>query len=193
MGKIIPRKNESLTKLGQGASCTVTNKIHLVSESHVYSPFHFHWQALQFDECKKQLWDGDVMLVMDFSTNYSRHKQDEIHGAFWSRKQTTFDPIITYYPFPHKCNQLVCDKIMIVSNDIKHDSFAVDIYIEKTLSHLKENNVSVKRIIMWSDNCSTQYKSYKVFDSMSKFKDILVMCNYFCAKHGKAQADGAIG
>ena len=28
---------------------------------------------------------------------------------------------------------------------------------------------------------------------MSKFKDILVMHNYFFAKHGKAGADGAIG
>ena len=28
---------------------------------------------------------------------------------------------------------------------------------------------------------------------MSKFRDIPVMHNYFCAKHGKAEADGAIG
>ena len=37
--------------------------------------FHFCWQAMQFDECKKQLWEGDVMLIMDFSMNYSHHKQ----------------------------------------------------------------------------------------------------------------------
>ena len=144
---------------------------------------HFHWQAMQFDECKKQLGEGDVMLIMDFSTNYSDHKQDEIHGAFWSRRQTTFHPIITNYPCPQKCNLLVCDEIMIVSNDIKHDSFAVDTFVDKALSHLKENGIPVKRIIMWSDNCSTQYKLCKVFDSMSKLKDIPVMCNYFCAKH----------
>ena len=28
---------------------------------------------------------------------------------------------------------------------------------------------------------------------MSKFKHIQVMQNYFCAKHGKAEAGGAIG
>ena len=75
----------------------------------------------------------------------------------------------------------------------KHDSFAVDTFVDKALSHLKENGIPVKRVIMWSDNCGTQYKSCKVFDSMSKFKDIPVMHNYFCAKHGKAEADGAIG
>ena len=31
--------------------------------------FHFRWQAMQFDECKKQLRKGDVMFIMDFSTN----------------------------------------------------------------------------------------------------------------------------
>ena len=77
--------------------------------------------------------------------------------------------------------------------DIKHDSFAVDTFVDKALSHVKENGIPVKRVIMWSDNCGTQYKSCKVFDSMSKFKNIPVMHNYFCATHGKAKADGAIG
>ena len=154
--------------------------------------FHFHWQAMQFDECKKQLCEGDVMFIMDFSTNYS-HKQGEIHGAFWCRRQMTFYPIVTYYLCPQKCDHLVCDKIMIVSKDLKHDSFAVDNFVDKALSHLKEKGIPVKRIIMWSDNCGTQYKSCKVFNSMSKLRDIPVMHNYFCAKHGKAEADGAIG
>ena len=80
-----------------------------------------------------------------------------------------------------------------MSKDVKHDSFAVDTFVDKALSHLKEKGIPVKRIIMWSDNCGTQYKSCKVFDSMSKFRDIPVMCNYFCAKHGKAEADGVTG
>ena len=92
-----------------------------------------------------------------------------------------------------RCDHLVCDEIMMVSKDVKHDSFAVDTFVDKALSHLKEKGIPVKSIIMWSDNCGTQYKSCKVFDSMSKFRDIPVMRNYFCAKHGKAEADGAIG
>ena len=66
-------------------------------------------------------------------------------------------------------------------------------FIEKALSHLKENGIPLKRIIMLSDNCGAQYKSCKVFNSIPKFKDIPVMCNYFCAKHGKAELNGAIG
>ena len=115
--------------------------------------FHFCWQAFQFDECKKQLQDGDVLLIMDFTTNYSHHKQDEVHGAFWCRKQTTLHPIIAYYPCPCKCGHLVHDEIMILSNDLKHDSFAVNTFIKKALTHLRDNKVTIKRLIMWSDNC----------------------------------------
>ena len=46
---------------------------------------------------------------------------------------------------------------------------------------------------MWSDNCGPQYKSCKVFDAVSKYEDIPVRQNYFCAKHGKTEADAAIG
>ena len=83
MGKIIPRKNESLTKLGTGGPLAwlLTKFIESVNTMSTHL-FHFRWQAMQFDECKKQLWEGDVMLIMDFSTNYSHHKHDEIHGAF---------------------------------------------------------------------------------------------------------------
>ena len=156
--------------------------------------FHFHWQAMQFDECKKQLQEGDVMLIMDFSTNYSHHKQGEIHRAFWCRRQTTFHPIITYYPSPQKCDRLVCDEIMIVSKDIKHNSFAVDTFVDKALSHLKENGIPVKRVIMWSVITVVPNTNHvKFLIPCQKFKDIPVMHNYFCAKHGEAEADGAIG
>ena len=113
--------------------------------------------------------------------------------SFWCRKQTTLHPIIAYYPCPYKCGHLVCDEIMILSNDLKHDSFAVNTFVEKALTHLRENKVMIKRLIMWSDNCGSQYKSCKVFDAVSKYEDIPVMRNYFCAKPGKAEADGAIG
>ena len=154
--------------------------------------FHFRWQAMQFEECKKQLQVGDVLFIMDFATNYSHHRQDEIHGAFWCRNQTTLHPIIIYFPCQEKCGHLVRDEVMILSSDLKHDSFAVNSFIDKALAHLKAKNVPVKRIVMWSDNCGPQYKSCKVFDSVSK-QEIPVQRNYFCARHGKAEADGAIG
>ena len=56
-------------------------------------------------------------------------------------------------------------------------------------NNLREKKIPIKCIVMFSD---MQYKSCKVFDMLSKMK-ILVIRNYFCAKHGKAEGDGAIG
>ena len=80
----------------------------------------------------------------------------------------------------------------MISDDLKHDGYAVNAFIEKGLGHLGENKIPIKCIVVFSDNCAMQYKSCKVFDMLSKMK-IPVIRNYFCAKHGKVEADGAIG
>lgn len=156
--------------------------------------FHFRWQAMQFDECKKQLQDGDVMMVMDFAQNYTHHRQDEIQGAYWSRNQSTLHPIVTYYPCPEEgCDHLERDEIMIVSDDRNHDFMAVNAFVERALAHLRSKGVPMKRLIIWSDNCAQQYKSCNVFYQISTETKILWQRNYFCSKHGKAEADGCIG
>ena len=156
--------------------------------------FHFRWQAMQFDECKKQLQDGDVVMIMDFAQNYTHHRQDEIQGGFWSRNQTTLHPIVTYYPCTEEgCNHLVRDEIMILSDDRNHDYQAVNAFVKKAMAHLESKEIPVKRLIMWSDNCGVQYKSCSVFYMMSQMTSLMCQRNYFCAKHGKAEADGCIG
>ena len=45
--------------------------------------------------------------------------------------KTTLHPIIAYYPCPCKCGHLVHDEIMILSDDTKHDSFAVNKFCRK--------------------------------------------------------------
>ena len=153
--------------------------------------FDFRWQAFQFDECKKQLQDGDCLFIIDFAQNCTNHRQDETGGAYWSHKQTTLHPFIIYYPCPGCHEILVKEEVMIFSDEVKHDAYAVNKNFEKVLEHLEERNVPLQRMII-SDNAGTQYKSCKVFDILSKQK-IQVMNNYFGAKHGKGEADGAIG
>lgn len=155
--------------------------------------FNFRWQAFQYDECKKQLKYGDILMVMDFAQNHSHHRQDEVQSGLWSRPHTTLHPIIIYYCCPEpSCTDLVKEELMIISDDLKHDGFAVNTFIEKALEHLAEREVVVNRIVMFSDNCGPQYKSCKVFETLSK-ANIPVMRNYFGASHGKGEHDGCIG
>ena len=166
-----------------------TESIHNLS-THL---FHFRWQAFQFDECKKLLQNGDVLMIMDFAQNHSHHRQDEVQSGLWSRKHSTLHPIVVYYPCQEEsCHDLVKEELMMLSEDLNHDGFAVNSFIEKAIEHLKERDIPVKRLIMFSDNCGPQYKSCKVFETLSRTK-IPVLRNYFGASHGKGEADGAIG
>ena len=81
---------------------------------------------------------------------------------------------------------------MMLSDDLKHNGFAVNRFIEKAVEHLKGKDIPMKRIIIFSDNCGQQYKSCKVFKTLSNER-IPVLWNYFGASHGKGEDDGAIG
>ena len=153
--------------------------------------FNFRWQAFQFDECKKLLQVGDVLFIIDFAQNHSHQRQDEVQSGYFARKQTTMHPFIIYFVC-EKCGHLIKDEVMIFSDEMRHDWNAVSKFFEKVLAHLDEMKVPIKRMIIFSDNAGSQYKNCKVFDTLSR-RDVCVMHNYYGAKHGKAEADGAIG
>ena len=161
-----------------------------------YHMFHFRWQAFQYEESKNQLREGDVLMVMDFAQNYSHIHQDAVQSShFGDTVQTTLHPIVLYYLCPNLCSvgyRLIREEIVIISPDKKHDNWAVKAFLNKAIEHCKEKNIQIDRIILWTDNCSSQYKSKYVFDDLSHM-EIPVLKNFFCSNHGKADADGAIG
>ena len=80
---------------------------------------------MQFEECKKQLQKGDDLMVIEFAHNWAHKRQDEIQGTYWLRSQTVLHPIIIYYPCTENCHHLICDEVVVISDDLVHDSFAV--------------------------------------------------------------------
>ena len=101
-------------------------------------------------------------------------------------------PFAIYFLCPEECGHLVKEEVMILSDDLINDAHAVEKFRDKVLEHLKLRNVPVNRIIIFSDNCASQYKCAKYFKSFTK-QNIPLLHNHFGAKHGKAEADGAIG
>ena len=55
-------------------------------------------QAQFFSECKKELKEGELAVVADFSENYSFVVQDVAHGIHWNNSKTTIHPYVVYYP-----------------------------------------------------------------------------------------------
>ena len=97
--------------------------------------FHFHtacWQTKQFMKLKNNLTSGWVLQVMDFAKNRDTIYQDEIKASFYTTKQITLHPVVSYYTPP---SGLVRDSCIVISEDCEHmsDDIPPQIYKLKTV------------------------------------------------------------
>jgi len=155
--------------------------------------FNMEWQSDQFENQRKKLRTGEVLMVCDFGTNFSVKEWEEPHSKFWNRGTVTVFNVVVYYRCPQStCHHLVSDEIVVTSDDTKHDFCSVKAFTEHILRHLEKQNVPVTRLIRYADNCAGQFKSLRVNFTLSKQR-IPTIHNYFCANHGKSAADGVGG
>ena len=91
--------------------------------------------------------------------------------------------------------RVVCDSVIFVTDDLKHDAGCVLTFINQLIEHLKVQLGSVDKLIIWSDGCSSQYKSKQPFANMAELfkQDVKKEWHYFGSRHGKNQSDGESG
>ena len=152
--------------------------------------FSCNWNYSMFLLCKDNLKLGDLLQVLDFGQNYMKVYQDEPQGVHWDHNQTVTHPIVNYYL--DDSGQLVTEEHVMLTDDLKHDKFAVREFDHTTLDHLKKKGFVPKKIIQFYDNCLGQYKSKDPFQFISD-SGIPTICMFFSACHGKGPADGAVG
>ena len=81
---------------------------------------------------------------------------------------------------------------MILTNDLKHDKFAVAEFQKLSLKYLSKQGFKPDKTIQFCDNCSGQCKSKGPFELITQSEIPVLRC-YFGSHHGKGPADGAIG
>ena len=81
---------------------------------------------------------------------------------------------------------------IMMTDDLKHNKFAVCAFEHQTLEHLKKKGFVPTKIIQLCHNCVGQYKSKGPFQFISD-AGIPTIRMYFGARHGKGPADGAVG
>ena len=166
----------------------------LVAELDQYKMHHFNakWQSRQFNLMKKSVTKGTCLMVLDFAENYRCEHQNEVQSAHWSYTQCTVHPIVCYYTC-NCCEHTVTHSIIAISDDLKHDCFAAEAFLERTYSLLKENGIVVNHCVQWTDGCGAQYKSknpfYLLQESAQK-NSFTIERNFFGSRHGKNPADG---
>ena len=148
------------------------------------------WQQNQFHQLKQTLPLQWVLLVLDFAKNRTVHYQDEIKSAYFGQRQMTMHPSVVYYR--SKEGKLVRESHVFISDDIKHDHHAVNLFLQKSVEDIKTHLPEIHRIVIFTDGCSSQYKSKGPLADLSR-SSIPTDHSYFGSEHGKSESDGETG
>ena len=152
--------------------------------------FFAAWNYSQFKKCKTSLIPGEVLMVHDFAQNYLCLHQDEPQALHWVHEQVTLHPTVVYYKC--HCGGLITDEIVHISSDLKHDAHLVKVFTKKTLDYLVSKNVSIRKIIEFTDQAPSQYKSKTVYRYLQE-RDIPSIHGYYGVRHGKGPCDAVTG
>ena len=80
--------------------------------------------------------------------------QDEPVGVHWEHPQiTVHHTSVFYWCLNECCNKIVCEDIIHISDDKKHDKHAVSTCINKSIEHLTSKSVPIMEIIDFTDQC----------------------------------------
>ena len=149
-------------------------------------------QASFLADLKANLKEGEVIVMGDFSENYSFIILDAVQGYHWNNDQATIHPFVVYYT-----NQGVLQSLnfVVISNCLVHDSVAVHLFVRKLLEFLTAKIV-VEKVYYFSDGAASQYKNRKNFVNlafhMEDFK-LPAEWHFFATAHGKGPYDGLGG
>lgn len=142
---------------------------------------------------KNTLQNGEFLVICDFSENYSFVLQDEVQSHHWNVQQATIHPFVIYFNGSTQIEHL---SFIIISEDLRHDSVSVNLFIEKMINFLRvDKHKEVKKIYFMSDGAASQYKNRKNFSSLCQFKSMYGIdaeWHFFATSHGKGPCD-AIG
>ncbi|KAK3915229.1 Asparagine--tRNA ligase [Frankliniella fusca] len=142
---------------------------------------------------KENLKEGEVIVVSDFSENYSFIVQDSVQGFYWTNDQATVHPFVCYHKVNGKLETL---SFIIVSDYMKHNISAVYAFQTKLVTFLREKVPNISKLIFFSDSAAHQYKNCFNMINLTYHKEdfqLDVEWHFFATSHGKGPSDGLGG
>ena len=146
-------------------------------------------QLKSYKKCKMSLRDDEVLVVVDFAENYVCKQYAEAQSAYYSRNSVTLHPMVAIFS---QDSDIIRDSVVVISEDLRHDSSAVKVFIQTLAYYIQTKHPHINHLIIWSDGCSSQYKSRQPMNNIAKAfcTDFKVTWNFFGSRHGKGEADG---
>ena len=151
-------------------------------------------QSSYLKQCKEDLKDDEVVILLDFAENYKFVIQDEVQSYHWNQQSCSLHPVVLYY----KNNGILAeDSICFISDDLNHDVDFVNKVMSMTATHIKEKiSDKITKIRYFSDGCAGNIKIVNILLICAFMKlDFNYNCewSFFATSHGKSPCDGLGG
>lgn len=147
-------------------------------------------QSLFIAEKKENLLHGEVLVMFDFSENYSYVVQNASQAFHFNNNQCTVFPVIYYYREGSEIKHQSC---IFLSDSIKHDTAAVATIKKKLILEIRGKVKSLKKIIYNTDGAKQHFKNkYQICNLIHHKEDYGVDAewHYCVTAHGKSHYDG---
>lgn len=187
--------NDESGKLIRMKLCSTTDEILEILRKklpqflkHCY--IHRH-QSIYFENLKNLLPTKTLLLHIDFSENYTFPYQDEVQSAHWTSHSCTIYTVIAY--FIDNSNKITLP-IVVISDYLNHDKYAVNVFNEKVIEYIKlqYQSAEISKIIFKSDGTGQHFKQ--------KYSLCLITCrpedvewHFTATSYGKGPIDGLGG
>ena len=144
---------------------------------HGFARHHFvaNHQWKSYTLALDNLSSNTALCVLDFAENYTAAIQGVVKSAYYSRNSITFHPIVVHYK---RGEDVIRDSVVFISDDRKHDWAAVKCFVQNLAHHLGIMAPHISNLIMFSDGCSSQYKSRNPFASIATDFDQELMISW---------------
>ena len=147
------------------------------------------------EKLKDSIGNGEFIITLDFSENYSFHVQDAIQSQHWSKDQATLHVYVIYFKENNLRKHI---NYVVFSENINHDATGVDLYNTIMIDFLKKKFGAdqVKKLYYFSDGTGSQYKNKFNFLNLLNHEtdfDVEAEWHFFATAHGKGACDGIGG
>ena len=165
----------------------LTNKVKSMAEHR----FMASWNYYQYKLARRNIIQGDIIMVHDFAQNYLCSHQNKVQGLHLCHKQVTVMPTVAHYLCP-QCQGNVTRETVRVSEDLEHDTHLVKDFTNRSEQILQNSDIAIRKIIVFTDQAPSQYKNKTAFHCL-KDRKFPVVKNFFSVHHGKSSCDACTG
>ena len=120
---------------------------------------HIHRKRVQvtaYNTCKTNLQQGEALVHVDYSESYKNKQQDEIQSAYFGQSCFSLFTACVYHL--DDSDKLVKRPITVVSESNDHSRIAALNCIDFVIREI-ERSTMLKKVILWSDGCASQFRS----------------------------------